>query len=208
MLIQGTFFATMHYPNDEVLGRRLKRTSKRLSLTIFRKGWYIPESGHRDYAGLHILERLLEKPSNSLRSSLIDSGLAKSFSVSINSYKGFGLMRCYAELPHDTSRNRLHRLIRAELENLKFISEAELNAARNQQLTTMYSAFYNRSSLASSFGRAFVCANDPFLYPKLIKDLKSIRREDIPRIIDQYLMDYNSITHSLTVPPEKKNSSQ
>ncbi|MDE2832035.1 MAG: hypothetical protein OXN20_18125, partial [Gemmatimonadota bacterium] len=115
---------------------------------------------------------------------------------------------CYAELPHDTSRNRLHGLIRAELENLKFISEAELNAARNQQLTTMYSAFYNRSSMAYSFGRAFACANDPFLYPKLIKNLKSIRREDIPRIIDQYLMDYNSITHSLTVPPKKKNSSQ
>ena len=192
-----------HYPNYEVLGRRLKRTYKGLSLTIFRKGWYIPESGHRDYAGLHILERILEKPSNSLRSSLIDSGLAKSFSVSINSYKGFGLMSCYAELPHDTSRNRLHGLIRAELENLKFISEAELNAARNQQLTTMYSAFYNRLSLASSFGRAFAHANDPLLYPKLIKDLKSIRREDISRIINQYLMDDNSITHSLTVPENK-----
>ena len=192
-----------HYPNYEVLGRRLKRTYKGLSLTIFRKGWYIPNLGHRDYAGLHILERLLEKPSNSLRSSLIDSGLAKSFSVSINSYKGFGLMSCYAELPHDTSRNRLHALISAELEKLKSISEAELNAARNQQLTTMYSAFYNRSSLASSFGRAFAHANDPLLYPKLIKDLKSIRREDISRIINQYLMDDNSITHSLTVPKNK-----
>ena len=192
-----------HYPNYEVLGRRLKRTYKGLSLTIFRKGWYIPNLGHRDYAGLHILERLLEKPSNSLRSSLIDSGLAKSFSVSINSYKGFGLMGCYAELPHDTSRNRLHALISAELEKLKSISEAELNAARNQQLTTMYSAFYNRSSLASSFGRAFAHANDPLLYPKLIKDLKSIRREDISRIINQYLMDDNSITHSLTVPKNK-----
>ena len=192
-----------HDPNYEVLGRRLKRTSKNLSRTIFRKGWYIPESGHRDYAGLHILEHLLEKPSNSLRSSLIDSGLAKSFSVSINSYKGFGLMGCYAELPHDTSRNRLHGLIRAELENLKFISEAELNAARNQQLTTMYSAFYNRLSMASSFGRAFACANDPLLYPKLIKNLKSIRREDIPRIINQHLTDYNSISHSLTVPKNK-----
>ena len=192
-----------HYPNYEVLGRRLKRTYKGLSLTIFRKGWYIPNLGHRDYAGLHILERLLEKPSNSLRSSLIDSGLAKSFSVSINSYKGFGLMGCYAELPHDTSRNRLHALISAELEKLKSISEAELNAARNQQLTTMYSAFYNRSSLASSFGQAFAHANDPLLYPKLIKDLKSIRREDISRIINQYLMDDNSITHSLTVPKNK-----
>lgn len=115
-------------------------------------------------------------------------------------------MSCYAELPHDTSRNKLHAMINAELEKLKSISDAELNAARNQQLTAMYSAFYNHLSMASSFGGAFACANDPLLYPKLIKDLKSIRREDIPRIINQYLTEDNSITHSLTVP-EKKTSS-
>ena len=196
------------YPNYEVLGKRLKRTSKNLSLTIFRKGWYTPNLGHRDYAGLLVLKRILEKPSNSLRSSLIDSGIAKSFSVLINSYKGFGLMQCYAELPHNTSRNKLHAVISAELEKLKTISDAELNAARNQQLTAMYSAFYNHLSMASSFGRAFAHANDPLLYPKLIKDLKSIRREDIPRIINQYLMDYNSVTHSLTVPLPKKSPPQ
>ncbi len=206
--IPGEFsikLSTPQFPNYEVLGKRLKRTLKSLSLTTFRKGWYAPNLGHRDYAGLLILERILEKPSNSLRASLIDSGIAKSFSVSLNSYKGFGLMSCYAELPHDTSRNKLHAMISAELEELKSISEAELNAARNQQLTTMYSTFYNRSSMASSFGRAFAHANDPLLYPKLIKDLKSIRREDIPRIINQYLMDYNSVTHSLTVPETQKS---
>lgn len=194
----------LYYPNYEVLGERLKRTSNNLSLTIFRKGWYTPNLGHRDYAGLLILKRILEKPSNSLRSSLVDSGIAKSFSVLINSYKGFGLMQCYAELPHNTSRNKLHAVISVELEKLKSISDAELNAARNQQLTAMYSAFYNHLSMASSFGQAFAHANDPLLYPKLIQDLKSIRREDIPRIIDQYLRDDNSITHSLTVPETKK----
>ncbi len=193
-----------HYPSYEVLGRRLKRTAKSLSLTRFRKGWYIPNLGHRDYAGLLILERILERSSNSLRSSLVDSGLAKSFSMSVNSFKGFGLISCYAELPHDTSRNKLHTVINAELEKLKSISKAELNAARNQQLTAMYSAFYNRLSMASSFGRAFASANDPLLYPKLIKDIESIRRDDIPRIINRYLRDYNSITHSLTVPEKQE----
>ncbi len=193
-----------HYPSYEVLGRRLKRTVKSLSLTRFRKGWYIPNLGHRDYAGLLILERILERSSNSLKSSMVDSGLAKSFSMSVNSYKGFGLISCYAELSHDTSRNKLHTVIDAELEKLKSISEAELNAARNQQLTSMYSAFYNRLSMASSFGRAFASANDPLLYPKLIKDIESIRRDDIPRIINRYLRDYNSITHSLTVPEKKE----
>ena len=191
------------YPNREVLGKRLRRTTKNLDLTLFRKGWYTPNLGHRDYAGLLILERVLEKPQNSLKSSLVDSGLAKSFSVSITSYKGFSLMRCYAELPHNTSRSKLHKMIQAELENLKSISETELDAARNQKLRTMYSTFYNPSSMAASFGSAFAHAGDPLLYPKLTKDLKSIHREDIPRIIDQYLTDDNSITHSLTIETKK-----
>ena len=193
------------YPNREVLGRRLRRTTKNLDLTLFRKGWYTPNLGHRDYAGLLILERVLEKPQNSLKSSLVDSGLVKSFGVSLNSHKGFGLMSCYAELSHDTSRSGLHKIIQAKLEKLKSISEAGFNAARNQQLTTMYFGFYNRSGMAYRFGQAFAHADDPLLYPKLIKDLKSIHREDIPRIIDQYLTNDNSITHSLTV--ETKNSS-
>ena len=196
-------------PNRDVLGKRLKNSSKTLSLTIFRKGWYTPNLGNRDYAGLLIVERLLEKPSNSLRASLVDSRLAKSFSVSVGSFKGFGLMTCYAELPHNTSRNTIQDMIHVALVNLKTISDAEFNAARNRQLTNLYAAFYNRSSMANSFGSAFVHAGDPLLYPKLIQDLKSIRAEDIPRIIDEYLTDDNSITHSLTEiekkqPPPKK----
>lgn len=196
-------------PDRDVLGKRLKNSSNTLSLTIFRKAWYTPNLDNRDYAGLLIVERLLEKPSNSLGASLVNSRLAKSFSVSVSSYKGFGLMTCYAELPHNTSRNTIQDMIHVALVNLKTISDAEFNAARNQQLNTLYSAFYNRSGLATSFGSAFAHAGDPLLYPKVIQDLKSIRAEDIPRIIDQYLKDDNSITHSLTEiekkePPPRK----
>ena len=207
-LTPAKFYAPQ-LPDQDVLGKRLKNSSNNLNFTIFRKAWYTPNLGNRDYAGLLIVERLLEKPSNSLGTSLVDSRLAKSFSVSVGSFKGFGLMTCYAELPHNTSRNTIQDMIHVALVNLKTISDAEFNAARNRQLTTMYSAFYNRSSMAYSFGSAFAHADDPLLYPKLIQDLKSIRTEDIPRIIDQYLKDDNSITHSLTEiekkePPPRK----
>ncbi len=195
------------FPDHDVLGKRLKNSSNNLNFTIFRKGWYIPNLGNRDHAGLLILERLLEKPANSLGASLVEARLAKSFGVSIDSYRGFGLMTCYAELPHDTSRNTIHDMIHVALTNLKTLSETELNAARNQQLTNLYSTFYNRSDMATSFGGAFAHAGDPLLYPKLIQDLKSIRPEDIPRIIDEYLTDDNSITHSLTKkqPPARSS---
>ena len=191
------------YPNREVLGRRLKRTSKGLGVTRFRKGWYTPDLSHRDYAALLILTRVLAKPSNSLRSNVLNSKVASVFKVGLSSYKGFGLMRCYAELSHDTPRKKIHAMIQVELEKLKSISEEDLNAARNRLLRTLYSEFYDHSRLAFFFGQAFAHANDPLLYPKLFTSIKSINKEDIPRIIDQYLTDDNSITLSLTLPTKE-----
>ena len=192
----------------KVLGKKFGITSTRLSVAKFRKSWYTPSLDHHDYAGLLLLARIMNKSSNSLRSYIVDSGLAKVFSVGLGHYRGFSLMSCTADLPHSTSPDAVHDIIRVELEKMKSISENELNAARNEQLHSMYSAFYNRSSMANSFGRAFVHANDPMLYPKLIKDIESIGTEDIRRIIDQYLADDNSITLSWTLRRDTTTSKQ
>ena len=196
-----------HYPNSEILGKKFRITSKNLSISKFRKSWYTPNLGHRDYAGLLILTTILNKTANSLRSYMVDSEIARVFFVGLSHYKGFGLMSCTADLPHDTSPDTVQAIIHVELEKIKFISEDELNASRNELLHSMYSEFYDRSSMAYSFGRAFAHANDPLLYPKLFKNIKSIHREDIPRIIDQYLTDDNSITLSLTLSTKEKSSS-
>ena len=115
-------------------------------------------------------------------------------------------MTCAADLPHSTSSDAAHAIIRIELEKIKSISKDELNAACNEQLQSMYSAFYNRSSMASSFGQAFAHTNDPMLYPQLIKDIGSVSPEDIRRIIDQYMADDNSITLSLRLRQDTKTS--
>ena len=194
------------FPNPQILGRKFRLTSKNLSISKFRKSWYTPGLGHRDYAGLLILTTILNKTTNSLTSYIVDSELARVFIVGLSHYKGFGLISCLADLLHDTSPDAVQAIIRVELEKLKSISEDELNASRNELLHSMYSEFYDRSSMADSFGRAFAHANDPLLYPKLLKNIKSIHREDISRIIDQYLTDDNSITLSLTSPAKEEPS--
>ena len=194
------------FPDPEILGKKVKDTSKNLSIAKFRKSWHTPNLGHRDYATLLIIARILNKTSNSLRSSVIDSKLARVFRVSFYHYKGFSLLSCLADLPPDNSIDALETAIQTELEKIRAhgISEDKFTSAQNLQLKSMYSAFYDRSSMALQFGRAFAHANDPLLYPKLIKDLKSARRDDIPRLIDQYLINDNSITLSLTVPTKEK----
>ncbi len=198
------------FPNLEILGKKEKFTSNSLSVARVWKSWHTPNLGHRDYATLLILARILNKSSNSLRSYIVDSGLAKVFRVSFNHYKGFSLLSCTADLPHDTSIDAIDNAIHTELEEIKArgISEGEFAAAQNLQLKSMYFKFYDRSNMANEFGRAFAHANDPLLYPKLIKDLKSAHGDDIPRLIVQYLTDDNSITLSLTLPPKEISSSQ
>ena len=194
------------FPNPEMLGKRVKDTSKNLRIAKFRKSWHTPHLDHRDYATLLILARILNKSSNSLRSSVIDSKLARVFRVSFYHHKGFSLLSCSADLPHDTSIETIETAIQTELEEIRArgVSEDEFTAAQNLQLKSMYFRFYDRSYMANEFGRAFAHTNDPLLYPKMIKDLKSVRRDDIPRLIDQYLRDDNSITLSLTLPPKEK----
>ena len=192
------------FPNPDVLGKKFRMTYSKISLAKFRKSWATPGLGHRDYAGLLILTRMLNKTANSLRSHIVDSGLARVFSVGLGHSAGFGLLSCIADLPHDTSLDAVHALILVEFMKLKSTSEADLNAARNDLLYSMYSGFYDRSGMAYQFGQAFAHANDPLLYPKFMRDMKSIRAEDIPRLIDQYLTDDNSITLSLTIKREDK----
>ena len=195
------------FPNPEIFGKKVKDTSKSLRIAKFWKSWQTPHLGHRDYATLLILARILTKASDSLRSSVIDAKLARIFRVSFNHYKGFSLLSCWADLPTDTSIDAIETAIQTELEEIRArgVSEDEFTAAQNLQLKSMYSAFYNRSGMANEFGRAFAHTNDPLLYPKMIKDLKSARRDDIPRLIDQYLVDDNSITLSRTLPEKKRS---
>ena len=194
-------------PDPEMLGKKVKDTSKNLRIAKFRKSWHTPHSGHRDYATLLILAHILNKTSNSLRSSVIDSKLARVFSVSFYHNKGFSLLSCSADLPLDTSIDAIENAIQTELKKIRAhgVSEDDFTAAQNLQLKSIYSEFYDRSRMALQFGRAFAHANDPLLYPKLIKDLKSVRRDDIPRLIDQYLTNNNSITLSLTTPEKKRS---
>ena len=200
-------FLAPQLPNPKILGRRVKDTSNNLRIAKFRKSWHTPHLGHRDYATLFILASILDKSPNSLRSTVIDAKLARVFRVSLFHNKGFSWLSCTADLPTDASIDAIENAIQTELEKIRAqgVSEDDFTAARNLQLKSMYFEFYDRLGLANEFGRAFAHTNDPLLYPRLINDLKSARRDDIPRLIDQYLMDDNSITLSRTLPEKKRS---
>ncbi len=189
------------FPDPDALGERFQVKHERLSKSRFKKAWRIPALGHPDYASFCVLTSILARPSNSLRSSLLDSQVVSSFRVWASSHKGFGLMGCNAEMVPVRSINTVENAIRSRLDEIRTqgITESELAAGRNIQLRKQYSRLYDRSAMAWRFAAAFVRGSDPLLYPRLIRQIQRVNDDDIQRIISEHLIRENSITLSWTI---------
>ena len=189
------------FPNPDVLGERYDVKYESLNKSRFKKAWRIPGLGHPDYASFLVLAAILVRPSNSLRSSLLDSQIVNTFSVWTASYKGFGLIACNAVLPAVTSMSAIEVAIEKEIQRVKShgVTEDEFSAALNRRLRSLYSEFYNRSDMAYRFGQAFALAGDPLLYPRIFSQIRRVRVNDIPRIVREHLVEDNSITLSWTI---------
>ncbi|MCY3765864.1 MAG: insulinase family protein [Gemmatimonadetes bacterium] len=192
------------FPNPDALGESFHVRFKSQNRTRFKKAWHIPALGHPDYASFRVLASILSRPSNSLRSSLLDSQVVRSFSVWASSYRGFGFMGCNAELVPVRSTRAVENAIRARLEQIKTqgITDSELAAGRNIQLRHRYSQLQDRSDTAWGFGAAFAGGGDPLLYPRLIRQIRRVNADDIQRIVGEHLIDAKSITLSWTLKEE------
>ena len=189
------------FPSPDVLGERYQKEFEHINRSRFRKTWHIPELGHPDYAGAVILASILERSSNSLRTSLLDSQIASSFSVWIDSQRGFGLLSLNAVMAPVASTEAIESAISDTLNKIKThgITEDELEAARNTELRHLYSEFYDRSELAKGFGAAFAHTGDPLLYARLVPQIRQVLVDDIQRIVNEYFIQENAITLSWTM---------
>lgn len=197
--------AEPRFPNPNALGERYNVKYDSLIRSNFSKAWHIPGLDHPDHAGFHILASILERPSKSLRSSLLDSQLVNRFSVWTGGYRGFGLIACDAVMPANRPIETVGSAVREKLEEIKThgITEDDLAAARNTRLRHLFSEFFDRSEMAYGFGEAFVLAGDPLHYPRMIRQIRRVDIGDISRIANEHLNDEKSITLSWTLKEER-----
>lgn len=188
------------FPNPDALGERFNVKFKGLGVSRLLKTWRVPPIGNPDHASFRILASILNRPSNSLRTSLLDSQVVDEFSVGVDNHRGFSLMVISVEMPGVTSTDAIEAEIEDELRKIETngIPETDLLAARSIQLRQLYSEFSDRSRMAYRFGDAFAHDGDPLHYPRLIRDIESVNTRDVKRNIGQYLAEDNSITLSWT----------
>ena len=193
------------FPNPDALGEGYYVKFESLTKSNFRKAWHVPGLDHPDHAGFHILASILERPSNSLQTSLLDSQIVNTFSVWTGGYRGFGLIACDAVMPAERPIETVDNAVREKLEEIKTdgITEDDLAAARNTQLRHLFCEFFDRSEMAYGFGKAFVLTGDPLHYPRMIRQIQRVDIGDISRIANEHLNDEKSITLSWTLREER-----
>ncbi len=193
------------FPNADVLGETHHVEYERSGVSRFRRAWRIPGLEHRDYAGFLVLNGILTRPSGSLRTALVDAKGVDEFRVWVENCRGFGLFNLEAEMQPATSIEAVDTAIRKELLEIrtKGVTENQLRAAQNMELSRLYSEFYDRSAIARRFGEAFALSLDPLRYPKLISEIQSVSAGDISRVALNYMSTANSVTLSRT--PDEQN---
>ena len=184
------------FPNPVALGEKYQVKYEKLSYSRFYKAWRIPALGHPDYASFYVLASILVRPSNSLRSSLLDSQIVETFSAWTGCYEGFSLIACNAVMPAAPTVASIENAMGNEIQRIKShcITEDEFSAARNKRLRSLYSEFYDRSRMAYLFGKAFALTDDPLVYPRFIRQVKRVTSDDIARVAGQHLIEDNAIT--------------
>ena len=192
------------FPNPDALGETHQVEYESSDVARYRKAWRIPGLEHPDRAGFHVLAAVLIRPSRSLRATLVDAKVVDEFRVWVESCRGFGLLNLEAKMPLATSMEAVDTAIRRELLEIrtKGVTENQLLAARNSELSRLYSEFYDRSTIARRFGEAFTLSHDPLRYPKLISEIQSVSAGDISRIALNYMSTANSVTLSRTLDEE------
>jgi zinc protease len=136
------------------------------------------------------------KTSKLYKSIVYNKQLASSISAFYYGLKDDGLLIIFATLQQGKDINELEKAINEEIENLRKnkVSEEELIRAKNSQLANL---IYSRESvvrLGFQLGDALINTENPNYineYPKLIQ---KVSKQDIEKIINEYINDDNKTT--------------
>jgi zinc protease len=166
--------------------------------TYIALAYRVPKASSEYSPAVSLLADILGggKTSKLYKSIVYNKQLASSISAFYYGLKDEGLLIIFATLQQGKDINELEKAINEEIENLRKnkVSEEELIRAKNSQLADL---IYSRESvvrLGFQLGDALINTENPNYineYPKLIQ---KVSKQDIEKIINEYINDDNKTT--------------
>jgi zinc protease len=179
-------------------GPRRTEIKKEGFATYIALAYRVPKASSEYSPAVSLLADILGggKTSKLYKSIVYNKQLASSISAFYYGLKDEGLLIIFATLQQGKDINELEKAINEEIENLRKnnISEEELIRAKNSQLANL---IYSRESvvrLGFQLGDALINTENPNYineYPKLIQ---KVSKQDIEKIINEYINDDNKTT--------------
>jgi zinc protease len=179
-------------------GPRRTEIKKEGFATYIALAYRVPKASSEYSPAVSLLADILGggKTSKLYKSIVYNKQLASSISAFYYGLKDEGLLIIFATLQQGKDINELEKAINEEIENLRKnkVSEEELIRAKNSQLADL---IYSRESvvrLGFQLGDALINTENPNYineYPKLIQ---KVSKQDIEKIINEYINDDNKTT--------------
>jgi zinc protease len=179
-------------------GPRRTEIKKEGFATYIALAYRVPKASSEYSPAVSLLADILGggKTSKLYKSIVYNKQLASSISAFYYGLKDEGLLIIFATLQQGKDINELEKAINEEIENLRKnkVSDEELMRAKNSQLADL---IYSRESvvrLGFQLGDALINTENPNYineYPKLIQ---KVSKQDIEKIINEYINDDNKTT--------------
>jgi len=179
-------------------GPRRTEIKKEGFATYIAVAYRVPKASSEYSPAVSLIADILGggKTSKLYKSIVYEKQLASSISAFYYGLKDEGLLIIFATLQQGKDINELEKAINEEIENLRKnkVSEEELIRAKNNQLADL---IYSRESvvrLGFQLGEALINTDNPNYineYPKLIQ---KVSKQDIEKIINEYINDDNKTT--------------
>jgi zinc protease len=194
-------FYTVEPPQDGMREVTLRRTG---SQQVIDEAFHVPADAHPDSVSLNLLAALLnERPAGLLYKRLVETKLAVSASVELESMYDPGFLMISVTLPKDGDLAAVRRELSSIIETVRAhdFPQDELERVRNDQLNG-YERLLNSSPEVAANLSENVAVGDWRLLFWDRDQLKKVTVEDVKRVASVYLVDSN-LSVGMFIPDDK-----
>jgi zinc protease len=194
-------FYTVEPPQDGMREVTLRRTG---SQQVIDEAFHVPADAHPDSVSLSLLAALLnERPAGLLYKRLVETKLAVSASVELESMYDPGFMMISVTLPKDGDLAAVRRELAGIIQTVRTqdFPQEELERVRNDQLNG-YERLMNSSPEVASNLSENVAVGDWRLLFWDRDQMKKVTVADVKRVANTYLVDSN-LSVGMFIPDDK-----
>lgn len=194
---------TTEQPQAE--NRAVTVTHPKATMPMIAKVWHIPNMLHPDYPALAMVGKLLTSGKTAiLNERLVNTAKVSDLFADAYLSRDLGTFEFYAQLAEGETFEGIEAIFFAAIRELAdgAISDDQIQIVKNNILKDIYRSSTTPASLAGRLGDGFIYTNDLAFQITATDRIERVTKEDIRRVVTQYILGATSTTVSLK--PEKK----